>query len=73
MYFVSRKVTAVGVNKGLYCEVETGNITISAPIFTAGGVIISSDLDTETATTLLLGKSTANKVEIADTGVVPKI
>jgi hypothetical protein len=33
----------------------------------------TDDIDTRTATTLLLGKSTATKVEIADTGIVTEV
>ena len=40
---------------------------------TAKEDILSDELDTETATTLLLGKATASKVEIADTGVETEI
>jgi hypothetical protein len=37
---------------------------------TVTGAAIGNDLDARTATTLLLGKSTATRVEIGDTGIV---
>lgn len=47
-------------------DVTRGTITLNDPA-------LINDIDTLTATTLLLGKSTATKVEIADTGVITEV
>ena len=48
-----------------------GNLSVDGTIDV--GAITSDNIDTATATTLLLGKSTATKVEIADSGVTTEI
>ncbi len=67
---------------GVYVEDPGANgasITTAYALYTTGGnsringTLEADDLDTTSATTLLLGKSTATKVEIADTGIITEV
>jgi hypothetical protein len=53
-----------------------GSNSASAATFTTvttNTQLLSNDIDTTTATTLLIGKSTATKLELGDTGVITEI
>ncbi|HUV11777.1 MAG TPA: hypothetical protein VMX12_12440, partial [Acidimicrobiia bacterium] len=61
-------------------NVLIGNATDNPPITQVGtglvtfvGLVVANDVDARTATTLLLGKETATKVEIADTSVTTEM
>ena len=73
------QATGVLTFKGLVVEdvtmtgttTNSGDATFSSNL--TANVLISDELDAETATTLLLGKATATKVEIADAGVTTDV
>jgi len=68
-FLVTRKVGAVGVNKGLYCELETGNIVITGAKLQVDALLTADEIDATTATDLLIGKTTCTTVSIGTVGI----
>jgi hypothetical protein len=65
-------VLITGVDGQSALNVADGNVSI-ADNLSVGGQLTADDIDSATATTMLLGKATATKVEIADTGVTTEV
>ena len=77
--YIQGAPTGTGIGASNYAlYVDDGAVQIDSTLTTGGAVsfgttLVVDDLDANTATTLLLGKAVATKVEIADVGIVTEV